>query len=131
MITGRDDSLTGIGNDRPDVVGDPSLSSSRPRNDVLQEYFNTAAFVPNPIGTFGNSGRNTIIGPGYADADVGLFKNFRITEGQSLQFRTEIFNLFNHPNFGPPDPNLGSVTFGQVLTDISPRIVQFALKYKF
>src|SRR5450755_356390 len=58
LVTGRDNSLTGNGNDRPNVVGDPSLPGNRTRGQMIAEYFNVAAFAANPTGTFGNLGHN-------------------------------------------------------------------------
>jgi hypothetical protein len=123
--TGR--STLGFGaNDRPNVVGDPHIDHQGP-----DRWFNTAAFAFSPFGTFGNSGRNTLDGPGFQNFNISLLKTTRLREGLDLQFRAETFNLFNHPNFGLPDNFLGSPTFGQVLTAGSPRHIQFGLKVLF
>ena len=63
--------------------------------------------------------------------DFSLFKNFQIHENNQIQFRSEFFNLFNHPNFYNPDNTVGDKTFGQILSARDPRFVQFALKYLF
>jgi hypothetical protein len=131
VITGRDNSLTGIGRDRPNVIGDPELSSDRPRGEVVQRYFNTQAYVANALGTFGNSGRNTLVGPGFASADIGLFRNISITETHQIQLRGEVFNLFNRVNLANPDSNLASTSFGRILSAGDPRIIQLAIKYSF
>jgi hypothetical protein len=68
----------------------------------VKEYFNTAAFVPATIGTFGNIGRNSLRGPGYADVDTSVFKNLFTGERVSAQFQAEAFNTFNRVNFGNP-----------------------------
>jgi hypothetical protein len=60
---------------------------------VIQEYFNPAAFQPNAIGTYGNLGRNTLIGRGLANIDLGLFQNIPVTERTKLQLRFEFFQL--------------------------------------
>ncbi|MCA1615964.1 MAG: TonB-dependent receptor [Acidobacteria bacterium] len=123
--TGR--SNLGFGaNDRPDVVGDPRLSHRTP-----ERWFNTAAYAFPAFGTFGNSGRNTLDGPGYRNVNASLVKHTRLTESASLQLRAEAFNLFNHPNFDLPDNFLGSPTFGQIRSAQSPRHLQFGVKLLF
>ncbi len=123
--TGR--SNLGFGaNDRPNVIGDPSLSHRTP-----DQWFNTAAFAFSPFGTFGNAGRNILDGPGFQNVNASLMKTTRLKEGLDLQFRAEAFNLFNHPNFDLPDNFLGSPTFGRILSAQSPRHIQFGLKLLF
>lgn len=131
-LTGRDNSLRAIGSDRPDVIGNPVLSSDRPRQDRLLKFFETSAFTANAAGRFGNAGRNSIIGPGLANVDAGMFKIFPMPwEGHQLQFRGEFFNLFNRPNFGNPNATFTSPLFGRILAADSARQVQLALKYSF
>src|SRR6266536_2209225 len=123
--TGR--SILGFGaNDRPNVVGDPSVS---PR--TLEQWFNTAAFAFPPLGSFGNAGRNILTGPGYQNLNASLLKNTPLSERFNLQFRAEVFNLFNHPNFNLPDNFLGSPTFGRITSAREPRHIQFGLKLLF
>jgi len=98
---------------------------------LVQEFFNVSAFVPNAIGTFGNSGKNVLRGPRFFDTDMGLLKNFRIVERATLQFRAEFFNAFNNVNFGQPQNYLGSSATGQITSAGNPRILQFALKLSF
>jgi hypothetical protein len=123
--TGR--SILGFGaNDRPNVVGDAHLSQQTP-----ERWFNTSAFAFSPPGTFGNAGRNILDGPGYQSVNASLVKNTNLTEQVNLQFRTEVFNLFNHPNFNLPDNFLGSPTFGRISSARDPRHIQFGLKLLF
>jgi hypothetical protein len=123
--TGR--SLLGFGaNDRPNVVGDPLAVTP-----TLERWFNTAAFSFPPPGTFGNAGRNILDGPGYQNFNASLMKNTKISERVSFQFRAEVFNLFNHPNFGLPDNFLGSPTFGRITSARDPRHIQFGAKLLF
>src|SRR5262249_4975239 len=68
-------------------------------------WFDRCAFSPQPLGTFGNLGRNTLIGPGVKNVDFSVNKHFRITEERELQFRAEFFNILNHPNFEAPNIN--------------------------
>jgi len=131
VITGVDNSLTAIGQDRPNVNGSPLLSGDRPTQERLLRYFNTTAFSANALGTFGNAGRNIIIAPGLLSMDTNLSKAFRLFEGHSLQFRAEAFNVLNHSNFGAPNVNFSTVNFGRILSAGDPRIIQLALKYRF
>jgi hypothetical protein len=98
-------------------------------------YFNPAAFQPNAVGTFGNSGRNIITSPGIDTFDLGIDKNFPFRERYNVQFRWEMFNAFNHPTFGGPDtyPNDG-INFGQIFStngNYPARVMQAALKLSF
>ena len=123
--TGR--SILGFGaNDRPNVAGNPELSNPTP-----DRWFNTAAFAFPPPGTFGNAGRNILDGPGFQNVNASLLKNTSLTERLNLQFRAEVFNLFNHPNFNLPDNFLGSPTFGRISSARDPRHIQFGLKLLF
>ena len=69
----------------------------------MHQWYNPKCFTPSTYGTLGNLGRNDLVGPGYVETDLGVMKQTRITERVSLQFRAELFNLFNHPNFNCPD----------------------------
>ena len=121
-------SLTGIGSDRADTVKEWRLSSDRARGEKIRRWFDTAAFARNPEGTFGTSGRNVLEGPGFANVDFSLFKNFPIRESVRLQFRSEFFNILNHVNFNRPNTNVDSGAFGRITSARAPRIIQFALK---
>jgi len=137
LFTGTNNSTDGnnysVATDRPDLVGNPHLPSNRSTGEKLLEYFNTAAVVPNAAGTYGNTARNFLRGPGYANLDFALIKSIPLGRGEDrrLDFRAEFFNLFNHPNFGAPDNYLTDSTFGQILSAGDPRIVQLALKFIF
>lgn len=123
--TGR--SILGFGNnDRPNVVGNPELSSR-----TTAQWFNSGAFAFPVPGTFGNSGRNILDGPGYHAINLSLMKNTALGERINLQFRAEAFNLLNHPNFNLPDNFLGSPTFGRITSARDPRHIQFGLKLLF
>ncbi len=149
-----DNSLTAINtsnNDRPDVIL-PNVFATNPvcNNGATPcvQYLNKAAFIPNPLGTYGNLGRNSIRGPGNVNVDVALSRLFRITERFSLQARMDTFNVFNHANFvGNISPagtvsayptfssghnnNLTAATFGRIQAAFDPRILQFAMKLFF
>jgi hypothetical protein len=106
----------------------------------LNEYFNTAAFTTAPVigdGTgFGNGGRDTYRGPGQFNFDAGIGRVFRVgglSENGYIQFRSEFFNTLNHPQFNNPGSNRGSSSSFGVISSaaVSPRIIQFAMKYVF
>jgi hypothetical protein len=124
-------------NDRPNLIGNPNNGPKR-----WDAWFNTAAFAPAAPGTFGNSGRNVIIAPRFNAADFSVLKSTKIAERVNLQFRGELFNIFNHPNFSVPNVTFNSSAFGSIastvdvangnpLGDGGPRLVQFALKLVF
>jgi hypothetical protein len=120
-----DRSQTGSTLQRPDVEGDPNLP--RDQRSPLQ-WFKTSVFTPNPVGTFGNSGRDIIRGAGFATMDFSLLKNTRLTERFNLQFRAELFNVLNHTNFGPPGNFIDGPNFGVVTSSSAAREIQFAVK---
>jgi hypothetical protein len=131
VLSGRDNSQSGVNRDRADQVGDPKLDTGRPRGELIAGYFNTAAFQTNAPGTFGNSGRNTLRGRGFASVDFGVIRNVRFAGRHRLQFRTEVFNLFNRVNLGMPVNNVSAPNDGQIISAGSPRVIQLALKYAF
>ena len=77
------------------------------------QWVNPAAFAQPAAGAFGNLRRNALYGPGYADTDISLFKNTRIAEGVTAQFRVEMFNVGNRINLAPPSGSFGSSSFGR------------------
>ncbi len=131
VSSGRDNSFSGVNADRADLIGNPFLSTDRPRGELVNRYFNIDAFTFNAVGTFGTSGRNILRGPGNANVDTGLFKSIAITETHRLQFRAEAFNLFNRVNLGNPNANRNAAAFGRITSAGPPRVIQLALKYQF
>ena len=128
--------LTVGGGNRANLVGDPNLSGDRTKGQKLLQWFNPQAFVQNPVGTLGTSGKYPLTGPGYKNVDFSAVKSFPIRKGflgesQRVDFRAEFFNVFNHANFNNPNGNMSSATVGRVTSALSPRIIQFALKYMF
>jgi hypothetical protein len=113
--------------ERPSLVGELYPSGF---HKSLAEWFNTAALAAVPY-TYGNLGRNVLRQDSFKNVDFSASKQIRVTESQHLEFRAEFFNLFNHPNFGPPDANFSDASFGQVLSASNPRFIQFGLKYVF
>ncbi len=135
IFSGSDNSFSAVGVDRADFTGtslsQANLDPNRSHGELIQQYFNPAYFVPNAVGTFGNTGRNILRGPGFVDTDFGLIKDTRVTEHTTVQFRAEFFNLFNNVNFGQPDNSVADSTIGQITSAHDPRILQFALKILF
>lgn len=131
VISGRDNSGTGINADRPDLVGNPFLPGNRSRGELIARYFNPDAFRQNATGTFGNAGRNLIEGPGKAGVDLGLVKTFLVHERHRLQFRAEAFNAFNRVNLDNPNGNISNPTVGRITSAGLPRVFQLALRYQF
>ena len=131
-LQGQAPEISGFSSNRPNVIGNPNSGPKTPL-----EWFNTKAFqqlVPNPnspIQQFGNEGRNIVQGPGYADWDFAAVKNIQVMEGKQLQFRGELFNFLNRTNLRLPDSDISSPTFGQIHSDIGPRVIQVALKFLF
>ncbi|HUS07211.1 MAG TPA: TonB-dependent receptor [Bryobacteraceae bacterium] len=117
---------TGTGNQRPDVVGDPMAV-----NRSISQWFNTSAFTLPAVGTFGNLGRNALIGPGVNNWDVSAQKFFRLTERFRVEFRAEMFNAPNHLSYWSVATTVGAANFGQVTNAMDPRNLQFALKVLF
>ena len=102
--------ISGFSSNRPGLIGNPNNGPRTP-----QEWFNKAAFQSlNPAtqaGQFGNEGRNVVEGPGFEQWDFSAFKNIPIRESKSLQFRAELFNIFNHANFRLPNNDISSPNF--------------------
>jgi hypothetical protein len=133
VFSGSDTAGLYIGGDTADPV--PGVSANVGHRyfnsaDGHYYYLNPAAFRNAAPGTFGQIGRNAFYGPGYVNFDFSLFKEFHIFERQKIQFRSEFFNLFNHPNFFNPSNNVNG-GLGQLNGANNPRYVQFALKYLF
>ena len=114
---------------RPNLVGDPELPESE---RTVARWFNTDAFAAFPVPqAFGNAGIGIMRGPGLANFDFTFAKNFHVNDRRSFQFRTEVFNAFNHANFGPPNIARDSSGFGQILSAAPARIIQFGVKFYF
>ncbi len=121
--------VLGRNNYRPNVTGSPVLPEG---TRTPQKYLNSAnVSVPVYYSPFGNSGRNTFRGYAFYTADLGISKNFSVTERVKVLFRSEAFNLLNHSNFTAPDGNISNTTFGVITSTYPPRQLQFALKVQF
>jgi hypothetical protein len=135
---GKGNSLTslnlGTGGLRPDVVAGCDKSTSGSAVSRLNQWFNTSCFADAPAYGFGDEPRvdATLRQQGVVNFDFAVFKKTAITERFNVEFRTEFFNLFNHPQFGPPNGTFGSGNFGVVTNTVNlPRLIQFGLKFTF
>ena len=122
------------GGDRPNQIHSANIGSGR----SLSHYFDTTAFVPQPLGTIGTTQRNDVFGPHFRHVDLSLFKDFKVFEGAAVQFRAETFNISNTPSYqltqNSGNVQLGNAAFGSVTavdSNYTPRLVQFALKLTF
>jgi Carboxypeptidase regulatory-like domain/TonB dependent receptor len=117
-------------NQRPNTV--PGVSPV-PQSQSINDWINPAAFSQPAPFTFGDSARflSNLRAPGFVNWDMGLQKWWNITETKRFQFRFELFNAFNHPNFFVPDSNLGDANFGTINAAYPARSLQFAGKFYF
>ena len=138
IFSSLDSQYTGLTN-RPDLVGNPAIPAGAPRNETGPPI---TAFAVQPFGRPGTLGRNTFTGPTYFNTDVTLIKNTHVTEKVTLQFRAEVYNIFNRIQFdvvGAAGDTLSNpATFGQSLSTLtqpdgttSARQIQLALKVIF
>jgi hypothetical protein len=118
--------LSGLNQDRPNTVSNPNTG---PKN--VSQWFNTSAFVKQAAGTFGNTGRNSVLGPSIWNIDMGTWRTFSIEKRFDMLVRFEAFNVFNHTELAPPVTALNSANFGKILVAGNPRILQAAVKINF
>ncbi|MGH9962654.1 MAG: hypothetical protein ACREBC_36990, partial [Pyrinomonadaceae bacterium] len=112
---------------RPNLNGDPNID-----NPTAARWFNTSVFSEPAPFTYGNAGRNIVIGPNNQTWTLGLFKNFLITEYHRFQFRVEFFNAFNNVNLNNPNVSFDAgANFGRINGSAPARQIQFGLKYYF
>jgi hypothetical protein len=98
---------------------------------MVDRYFKTSLFTVNAIGTFGNAGRNILLGSGFFNTDLGVIKNTNIAERTKVQFRAEFFNVFNNVNFNNPGNTVCTPAFGKITSARDPRILQLMLRLMF
>jgi len=109
---------------RADIVGDIHAGGG-----TIVEWFNRAAFAQPALGSFGNSGRSILRGPGINNLDLALFKNFFFPGNTTLQFRVEAFNALNHPQWSGVSTNISASNFGVITSARDGRIVQLGVKF--
>ena len=130
IVTGNS-TLNGVPNTvRPDATGPIRIIGS------VEQWFDPSVFAA--ANRFGNLGRNVVIGPGFHSVDLSIIRNLTVAHRYRLQFRADIFDLFNHPNFGPPGNIVGSPSFGKISRTRLPtgeagssRQIQLAVKLAF
>jgi outer membrane receptor protein involved in Fe transport len=135
-----------VNGQRPDIIGNPYSGSCKNGSPVgtVNCWFNPAAFAVPPAGTFGDAGRNILAGPDFAEFDLAIIKNTKLTERTGLEFRGEFFNIANHPNFAVPTNTVGPngaggngdaifvPTAGEIFSTVgSSRQIQFGLRLTF
>lgn len=140
-LQGQAPEISGFSAQRPNLVANPftpgpvaanpGCTNAPAQTRTVAAWFNPCAFVEAATGTFGSEGRNAIQGPGYADWDFAALKDISLTERYHLQFRAELFNFLNHTNLRLPVSDIQSRNIGQVQQDVSPRVIQLALKFLF
>jgi len=130
VVNGVDRANIGAGPaQRPDLLHNPNLP--RGKRDP-QQWFDTSAFTQPASFTFGNAGRNIVYAPGLTNVDMSLQRNFNRGEGKRVEFRWQVFNIFNHPNFDVPGRIAFSPNFGRIFATAEPsRQMQFGLKLVF
>lgn len=119
---------------RPNLVGEHGLAGGRSRSEILSEYFDTSAFESPGVGVFGTSPRTLCCGPDFLGLDISAHKWFDFSERVRMQFRTDLFNIINRPNFRNPGTVHGRGDFGRIggiLMGSTGRQVQFALRVEF
>jgi hypothetical protein len=118
---------------RPNLLRNPNLSASRSRGDKILQYFDTTAFQAPAAGTFGNAAPCLGYGPGFFSIDWSAHKEWAIKERTSLQFRADMYNVANRPNFSNPGGSQGSAGFGRITSVLSgsDRTVQLSLRLEF
>jgi hypothetical protein len=143
LLDDSDNSLLGtLGNginnyllDTPEYHGAPLNINTNPRNGRPEFNNSSAAFTTEMLGHLGNVPRRFFYGPGIDNLDLTLTKQLQLTESKSLEFRLEAFNAFNHAQFYGAASVDGEVNndphFGQVVSAVAPRLVQFAVKFAF
>lgn len=131
VIAGQDRSQTAIGQDRGVVVGEPYGPGACGSKAPCVDYLKGSSFVLPATGSFGNVGKNALVGPGSMTWDMGFMKNFPFGENRRVQLRGEFFNVFNRANFNNPSNSLSAGAFGTISSAGDPRIGQLALKVIF
>jgi hypothetical protein len=132
ITSGQDRNLDGLTTDRADIIGDPKLDSGRPREELIEQWFNTAAFAQPAIGQDGTAGRSIVNGPGYRNVDLGLFRDFGLPGRLLLQIRAEATNVFNFVNLLNPGTGLNApATFGKIRSARDMRRIQLGARLWF
>jgi hypothetical protein len=128
VIISTDRANTGSPNQRPDIVGTPSADCGAGK---LVNCIDAAAYALPAQFTFGNAARNHLRGPRRVVTDLSLAKNFGLGAGRQLQFRAEVFNVFNTANFDNPNATFGTANFGRITSAQPMRQIQLGARVTF
>jgi hypothetical protein len=132
IAAGTDRNFDGLTNDRADLVGNPELDHGRPREELIEGWFNTAAFAVPSVGTDGSAGRNILDGPAYRNVDLGIFRDVPLKGRSMFQFRVEATNVFNIVNLMNPGLSLNApATFGKIRAARNMRQIQLGARVSF
>jgi hypothetical protein len=132
ISAGQDRNLDGITTDRADLIGDPHLDSGRSRDELVAQWFNTAAFAQPALGQDGTAGRSIVDGPGYRNVDLGLFRDVGLGARTQVQVRVEATNILNTVNLQNPDTSLSApATFERIRTARDLRRIQLGARFSF
>jgi hypothetical protein len=132
VTSGVDRNFDGIAGDRADIIGDPELDHGRPEAELIEQWFDTAAFALPAAGADGTASRSIVDGPGLSTFDLGLFKDIRLGGSLMLQLRAEATNLFNTVNYSNPGTGLNApATFGKIRTAGDMRQIQLGARLSF
>jgi hypothetical protein len=128
MQATNNNAFAGFGTQRPNLIGNPTLSSDE---RSVGRWFNTSAFATAPQFTIGTSSRNPVRGPGYRNLDLAVIRRVMLRATKALEIRAEVFNVTNTPPLGAPNGVFGSAAFGTITTAADPRVIQLAAKFIF
>ncbi len=132
ITSGQDRNFDGLTNDRADLVGSPTLDSGRPREELIEQWFNTAAFAQPAIGQDGTAGRSIVEGPGFRNVDLGVFRDISLIGRVALQLRLEATNVLDIVNLQNPGTALNApATFGRIRTARDMRRIQLGARVSF
>ena len=128
---------TGINPNKGEKTAEAFWTKAPKGSNVLSNSFSCGGFIPGETSDptfryrYGNSTRNSLIGPGVANMDFSTTKNFRINESMGVEFKFESYNATNHPNWNPPSTAIDNPQYGRIISARDMRINQFALKFNF
>jgi hypothetical protein len=132
ITSGVDRNFDGLTTDRPDLIGDPKLSSGRPREEQIENWFNVNAFALPAAGADGTAGRSIVEGPGVKNVDLGVFRDIPLVGRSMLQFRVEATNVLNFVNLSNPGTGQNAAaTFGKIRTARDMRRIQLGVRVSF
>jgi hypothetical protein len=133
IVTSNNGSGVNFTNNTTNFIRPNQTCDAKLDNHSVSEFFDTSCFVDPAGGQLGSANRSPLYGPGFVNTDFSAVKYFKLGERMNLEFRTEFFNVFNHPQFYAPGTDVASPnTFGVITETVNnPRLMQFGLKLTF